>query len=135
MIVLTVMVRDRPRPPLWGAADMLQAAVQQGQHVVSGIRAEQVIVAAAGQVDGRRMRHDAAMPAIVMPDRGIARSRAASAEPGRPVDLERGPQTQFPRALLVLRAGDDAALLPSPKIPKVRGGGGGLPLHDLQRMD
>src|SRR5690348_9062947 len=54
MIGLAVMVRDRAGPPLRGtAANILKAAVDQGQHVVRGLRAEQVILPAAGNVNRR----------------------------------------------------------------------------------
>src|SRR5579871_3902901 len=50
MVVLAVMVRNRAGTPLRRPADVLEAAIQQGEHVVGGVRAEQIVVAAAGQV-------------------------------------------------------------------------------------
>src|SRR5689334_2913692 len=102
VVRLAVMMRRLAGSPLRSAiTDVLQAPVDEGQHVVRRLRAEQVVGTAAGQIDRRGMSHDAAPPAIVVLDRGIMRTGAAGAQPGRSCNLERGSQAQFASALLL----------------------------------
>src|SRR5689334_9131816 len=59
VIVLAVMMGHSTGLPLGGAgADVLQASVQQCQHVLQGRRAMK-FTSVAGYVDRRSMRHDA----------------------------------------------------------------------------
>lgn len=49
MVVLSVVVRRGAGTPLRGTlADVLKTAVEQGQHVVRGVRTEQVVLATTG---------------------------------------------------------------------------------------
>lgn len=129
MVVFAVMVRRRAGTPLGSTVpDVLQAAIQQGQHIVRGTRIEQVVGVLAGEIDRGGVRHDAALPTVVMPDRRIVRSGASRAEPGRPFDLQSRLQPQFLCAVLLLRRRDH---MKYPSLDVARRG----PLHDLQRVD
>jgi hypothetical protein len=66
-----------------------QGPVDEGEHILGGGRVEQCPVSAAGDVDGRGVREQAALPAVVVGERRILRTGAAGGEPGVALDLER----------------------------------------------
>src|SRR5262245_1918826 len=80
MVHMPMMMRNCSRLPLRrAAADVLQAAIEQGEHVVRGLRAEEIVWSFARDIDWRSVRHDSPAPGVVMLDCCIVWAAAAGA--------------------------------------------------------
>src|SRR5579859_7672940 len=112
MISFTMMVCYRSglvlQRPL---ADVGQASVDQGEHVLCHLSIEQPPLILNRNIDRRRVGKAAAMQRIMVLKRNIVRASTARRKPRMMINLDVDFQLEAPRPVIVMGFRDDFALL------------------------
>src|SRR5207253_9615510 len=112
VVLLAMMVGDGAgRVVGRGVTDIGEGAFDESQHVLGSVAVEQPPFAAAGDVNGRSVRKEAALPAIVVRYGRVARAAAARRQPGVALHRKLRLQMEPPRAAGLAGRGNDASLL------------------------